>query len=89
MQTSRAFFVPALLAVAVLAACSGGDDDQPSPPVAVAVGDTVALTVSGSVLAFDRATPATLKGSVAVSGLQPKKSWLALTSVRPMACCMP
>ena len=82
MQTSRAFFVPALLAVAALAACSGGDGEQPSPPVAVAVGDTVALTVSGSVLSFDRATPAALKGSVAVSGLQPNEKLVGL-DVRP------
>ena len=71
MQTPRAFFVPAPLAVAPLDACGSSDDDQPVPPVAVpvAVGNTVALTVSGSVLSFDRATPATLKGSIAVSGL--------------------
>ena len=82
MQTSRAFFVPALLAVAALAACGGSDDDQPAPSVAVAVGDTVALTVSGSVLSFDRATPATLKGSIAVSGLQPNEKLVGL-DVRP------
>ena len=84
MQTSRAFFVPALLAVAALAACGSSDDDQPAPPVAVpvAVGDTVALSVSGSVLSFDRATPATLKGSIAVSGLQPNEKLVGL-DVRP------
>ena len=82
MQTSRAFFVPALLAVAALAACSGGDGEQPLPPVAVAVGDTVALTVSGSVLSFDRATPTTLKGSIAVSGLQPNEKLVGL-DMRP------
>lgn len=85
MQTSRAFFVPALLAVAALAACgSSSNDDQPVPPVAgpVAVGDTVALTVSGSVLSFDRATPAALKGSIAVSGLLPNEKLVGL-DVRP------
>ena len=84
MHTSRAFFVPALLAVAALAACGSSDDDQPVPPVAspVAVGDTVALTVSGSVLSFDRATPATLKGSIAVSGLLPTEKLVGL-DVRP------
>ena len=77
MHTSRASFALALLAAAAIAACSSNNDDQPAPmtpPVAntvvVPVGDTVALTVSGSVLSFDRATPATLKGSIAVSGLQ-------------------
>jgi hypothetical protein len=84
MQTSRAFFVPALLAVAALAACGSSNDDQPATPVAgpVAVGDTVALTVSGSVLSFDRATPATLKGSIAVSGLLPNEKLVGL-DVRP------
>jgi len=82
MQTPRAFFVPALLAVAALAACGSSDDDQPVPPVAVAVGDTVALTVAGSVLSFDRATPATLKGSIAVSGLLPNEKLVGL-DVRP------
>ena len=86
MQTSRAFFVPALLAVAALAACGGDDDNnQPlpvTPPVAVAVGDTVALTVSGSVVSFDRATPATLKGSIAISGLQPNEKLVGL-DMRP------
>ena len=37
-------------------------------PAAVPVGDIV--SVSGNVLSLDRATPATLKGSIAVSGLQ-------------------
>ena len=46
--------------------------------VAVSVGDTVALTVSGSVLSFDRATPATLKGSIAVSGLQANEKLVGL-----------
>ncbi|MBG6071452.1 MULTISPECIES: DUF4394 domain-containing protein [unclassified Polaromonas] len=84
MQTSRAFFVPALLAVAALAACGSSNDDQPATPVAgpVAVGDTVALTVSGSVLSFDRTTPATLKGSIAVSGLLPNEKLVGL-DVRP------
>ena len=84
MQTSRAFFVPALLAVAALAACGSSNDDQPAAPVAgpVAVGDTVALTVSGSVLSFDRATPATLKGSIAVSGLLANEKLVGL-DVRP------
>lgn len=84
MQTPRAFFVPALLAAAALAACGSSDDDQPVPPatVGVAVGDTVALTVSGSVLSFDRATPATLKGSIALSGLLPNEKLVGL-DVRP------
>ena len=84
MQAFRAFFVPSLLAAAALAAC-GSNDDDPSPvptPVPVAVGDTVALTVSGNVLSFDRATPATLKGSVAVSGLRADEKLVGL-DMRP------
>ncbi|MDB5868565.1 MAG: polymerase [Polaromonas sp.] len=85
MQASRTFFVPALLAAAALAACGGSDDDSPRvvvPPVAVAVGDTVALTVSGNVLSFDRAAPATLKGSIAVSGLQTNEKLVGI-DMRP------
>ena len=85
MHTSRASFALALLAAAAIAACSSNNDDQPAPmtpPVAntvvVPVGDTVALTVSGSVLSFDRATPATLKGSIAVSGLQSNEKLVGL-----------
>ena len=42
----------------------------------------MALTVSGNVLSFDRATPAVLKGSVTVSGLQPNEKLVGL-DVRP------
>lgn len=83
MQASRTLFAPALLAAAALAACGSGDDSLPVvPPVPVVVGDTVALTVSGSVLSFDRAAPATLKGSIAVSGLQPDEKLVGL-DIRP------
>ncbi|MDB5886578.1 MAG: polymerase, partial [Polaromonas sp.] len=85
MQASRAFFVPALLAAAALAACGGnGDDDAVAapPPASVAVGDTVALTVSGSIVSFDRASPSTLKGSIAVTGLRADEKLVGL-DVRP------
>ena len=83
MHTSRVSFSLALLAAAALAACGSSNDDnnQPAPvtpPVAVSVGDTVALTVSGSVLSFDRATPGALKGSIAVSGLQANEKLVGL-----------
>ena len=84
MHTSRASLALALLAAAALAACGGNnDDDRPAPATPpVALGDTAALTVSGSVLSFDRATPATLKSSIAVSGLQASEKLVGL-DVRP------
>jgi len=84
MQTPRAFFLPALLAAAVLAACGGDDDDDHPVPVTppVTVGDSVALTVSGSIVSFDRATPATLKGSIALKGLQANEKLVGL-DLRP------
>ena len=83
MHTARISFSLALLAVATLAACGSNNDDgnQPAPvtpPVAVSVGDTVALTVSGNILSFDRATPTALKGSVVVSGLQANEKLVGL-----------
>jgi len=85
MKNSRLYFAPALLAAAALAACGGSDDDEAVPvsmPPRVAVGDTVALSAAGNVLSFDRAAPGTLKGSVAVSGLQPGEKLLGL-DMRP------
>ena len=86
MQASRAFFVPALLAAAALAACGSNNDDDAvvvkPPPASVAVGDTVALTVSGNMVSFDRATPSALKGSIAVTGLQTGEKLLGI-DVRP------
>lgn len=47
-------------------------------PAAVPVGDIVALTVPGNVLSFNRATPAALKGSIAVSNLQANEKLVGL-----------
>ncbi len=60
----------AAVAVAMtgLAGCGGSDDDAPGTPT-VTVGDTVVLTASGRLASFNRATPATLVGSIGVSGL--------------------
>lgn len=63
---------------AALAACGGSDDDDkmatpPSatpPPAAVTAGDVVILTASNRLVSFDRATPATARTTVAVTGLQ-------------------
>ncbi|WP_157270688.1 DUF4394 domain-containing protein [Azohydromonas aeria] len=66
-----------------LAACGGsGDDDDDAPPPPVAVGDTVLLTASGRLLSFDRATPGTQVGSVAVTGLAAGETLLGI-DVRP------
>jgi hypothetical protein len=58
-----------------MVACGGGYDD-PAPgsyngpaPAPVPVGDTVALTASGRLMSFNRATPGTQVGSIAVTGL--------------------
>jgi Domain of unknown function (DUF4394) len=62
----------ALLALTLgLVACSdGGDDPAPAPaPTPVSVGDTVVLTASGKLASFNRATPGTAVGSIAVTGL--------------------
>ncbi len=69
-----------------LAAC-GGDDGPvaatpapaPAPaPAPVAVGDTVALTLSGKIISFNRAAPATLVGTVSVTGLAAGETLLGI-----------
>jgi hypothetical protein len=59
----------------VLAACGGSDDDA---QLSVQVGDTVALTASGKLMSFNRATPDTTVGSIAVSGLAAGESLLGI-----------
>lgn len=74
--------------MASLAAC-GGDDDTPAPPPppapppAVAVGDTLVLTESRQLLSFNRAAPATVVGTVAVSGLAAGDERLIGMDIRP------
>ena len=75
----------AMAAAALLAACGGSDYDDPAPapvpapaPAPVQVGDAVALTASGRLISFNRATPGTLVGSVAVSGLAAGESLLGI-----------
>ncbi len=60
-----------------LAACGSDDDDfdvapptTTPPPAAATLGDVVALTVSNRLVSFDRATPATIRTNVLVTGLQ-------------------
>jgi hypothetical protein len=61
---SRPSFTVTLLALA-LAACGGGD----SAPGPAPVGDTVVVTENGNLQSFNRATPGTLVGSRALSGI--------------------
>ncbi|MEO8280736.1 MAG: DUF4394 domain-containing protein [Ideonella sp.] len=69
-----------------LVACGGNDDaaaptpaPAPAPaPASVSVGDTVALTLSGKIISFNRAAPATLVGSVNVTGLAAGETLLGI-----------
>ena len=60
-----------------LTACGSDDDDNNAapapttpPPASATVGDVVALTVSNRLISFDRASPATIRTNVLVTGLQ-------------------
>ncbi len=71
-----------LLATLGLAACGGGGgDSSPSTP-SVSVGDTVALTVGGKLISFNRDSPSTLVGSIGVSGLASGETLVGI-DVRP------
>ncbi|SDI07529.1 DUF4394 domain-containing protein [Janthinobacterium sp. YR213] len=81
-------FAKLLLVSAVamsLAACGGDDHDDvvvtPPPPVVVA-GDVFVLTASNKLLSFDRATPATIRTTATVTGLQTGENLLGI-DVRP------
>ncbi|WP_119153499.1 DUF4394 domain-containing protein [Caldimonas tepidiphila] len=63
--------------VAVLAACGGGGGDGDGNR-ANASGDAVMLTASGKLISFDRADPATVRGSVSVSGLASGETLLGI-----------
>lgn len=70
-----------VLLTAGLVACGGSNDDDDTP-APVAVGDTIALTASGSLISFNRATPGTLVGQVTVSGLASGESLVGI-DIRP------
>ena len=69
-----------------LTACGGGNDmvapPAPIPPVLVQVGDTVALTLSGKLISFNRTAPGTLIGSATVVGINVGETLLGI-DVRP------
>ena len=65
-----------------LSACGGGSDHDdvvvtPPPPVVVA-GDVFVLTASNKLLSFDRATPATIRTTATVTGLQAGENLLGI-----------
>lgn len=81
MQHTKTLISSALLALVTgLTACGGGGEDD--GPSSVPVGDTVALTASGQLISFNRATPATLVGAISVKGLASGESLLGI-DVRP------
>ncbi|MGK5079843.1 DUF4394 domain-containing protein [Janthinobacterium sp. HLX7-2] len=65
-----------------LSACGGGDSHDDvvvtPPPPAVAAGDVFVLTVSNKLLSFDRATPATIRTTATVTGLQAGENLLGI-----------
>jgi len=70
----------ALAVAAALSACgSGGNSNDAAPPAPVAtLGDAIALTASGKLVSFDRAAPATLRSSVAITGLSSGETLLGI-----------
>ena len=59
----------AVLALALgLTACGGGND-APAVAPTLTLGDAIALTVSGKLISFNRATPGTLTGSIGITGV--------------------
>lgn len=79
---TRSALAAAIAGTGLLAACGGGDDAPAVPQGPVQVGDTVALTASGKLTSFNRATPGTVVGSIAVTGLAAGETLLGI-DVRP------
>ena len=74
------------IALALSACGSDNDDDVMTPPVttppAMSAGDVFVLTASNKLVSFDRATPATIRTNVAISGLQSGDNLVGI-DVRP------
>ena len=74
------------IALALSACGSDNDDDLMTPPVttppAMSAGDVFVLTASNKLVSFDRATPATIRTNVAISGLQSGDNLVGI-DVRP------
>jgi hypothetical protein len=76
-------FSKLLLASAIalsLSACGGSDDDTPvtPPPPVVEAGDTVMLTASNKLASVNLDTPAAIRSSVAITGLQSNEVLLGI-----------
>ncbi|MGQ0698023.1 MAG: DUF4394 domain-containing protein [Panacagrimonas sp.] len=68
--------------LAGLAACGGDDNGGGSGGAPSVVGDTIALTAGNRLITFNRATPATLRSSVEITGLATGETLLGI-DVRP------
>jgi len=73
LPTTRLLLVSAI--ALALSACGGDSDDDDKtpvtpPPPAAQPGDVFVLTASNKLLSFDRATPATIRTTATVTGLQ-------------------
>jgi hypothetical protein len=88
MQTMNKHLFPKLILASsialALAACGGSDNDDmpaptpvPAPPVMTA-GDVFAITVSNKLVSFNRDAPATIRTTVAVTGLQSAETLLGI-----------
>ena len=77
----------AALALTLGLTTGGGRDSDdapaPAPIVTFPVGDTIALTTSGRLISFNRATPSSQVGSVAVTGLAGTETLLGI-DIRPV-----
>ncbi len=78
----RLLSLPALavVAAAALTACGGGGNSTVTPPATL--GDTLAVTATGRVVSFNRATPGTLSSNLTVSGLASGETLVGI-DVRP------
>lgn len=65
-----------------LAACGGSDDNNNTTPPPVAAGDTIILTGTGRIVTVNRAAPATVLSSVAITGLASGDTLLGI-DIRP------
>ena len=61
-----------------LAGCGGGDDDNVPPVPAVEPGDIFAITASNKLISFNRDSAATVRTSVAVTGLNGGESLVGI-----------
>ncbi|HEY8359686.1 MAG TPA: DUF4394 domain-containing protein, partial [Ramlibacter sp.] len=83
MHLSARLTAVAIATSLLLAACGGGggdddDDNNNAPPAQTRLGNTVALTASGKLVSFDRASPGTQVSSANVTGLAQGETLLGI-----------